>query len=122
MSRLGYDGNPQRSAKFDSRRKNFCKRLALLHTKIAKRFRGTSYCWDYRNNFTCVCGKSITKHWCERAFVHRGFTWPESYLHHIKYHEVAPPVDFYLMVLSVTKRFLALNRLERKTVNKYTSV
>jgi hypothetical protein len=121
MIRLGYDDNPQRNVKFDSRRKNFCKRLVLLHTKIAKRFRATSYCWDYRNNSTCVCGKLMADHWCERAFVHRDFTWPESYLHQIKYHSVAPPVDFYLMVLEVTKRFLVLDRLEKKTVNKHIS-
>lgn len=121
MNRLGFDELPQRNTKFDTRRKSFCKRLALLHTKIASRFKGQSFSWDYRNNFVCVCGKSITSHRCERAFVHREFTWPESYLHHIKYHGIAPPKVFYVMVVRVTAKFIPLNALEKKTVNKFIS-
>lgn len=121
MNRIGFEEVPPRNAKFDKHRKRFCKRLELAHSKIAKRFKAGSFSWDFGNNYHCECGKQIVSNWCVRAFVHREFSWPESLLHHIKYHKVAPTKAFYVMILKVTEKYIPLNELEKKTVNKYIS-
>lgn len=121
MVRLGFpnESTPQRVVSLsDSLKKRFYYRLELLHTRISKQYRHDVFCYDYRGNITC-CGVFLS---IERAFVCKGFTWPESFCIRLRDSKRTPPKDFYLMVLKYTERVAPLTDAERKSVNKLVRI
>jgi len=128
MYHLGFDVCvPRKNASnFDTLRKRFCKRMVVLHKKIAKQFKHNVRSWEYRSVGRCsFCGKHqvsksnkltrLTR--IDRAFILNNYTWCESYTHQIKCHGLRPTKAFYLLILKTTSKWIPLNEDEMKVVN-----